>query len=258
MPYFAGGDVHSYLDNFEYLSEPVAFRIFHQLVDAVEHCHLNHVIHRDIKLENILIDSKDDLNVTLIDFGFSIRRRETDPLLDDYPGSPAYAAPELMQGLPYPGYSADVWAMGVSLYIMVTGEYPFWSENRKQMFQQITQMSVDFSPFPHVSAGCRELIESMLSKDWRNRPTVEQIRQFSWFSSNWQSVKPIHRSISMEIEPVPDFDVYPPTPKGPATPIKSKRPETPCTPMSGTSTPKSVKKEKWTPNFNWKGRKLVF
>ncbi len=111
-------------EEYERLTEPAAFRIFHQLVDAVEHCHLNHVIHRDIKLENMLIDNAADMNVTLIDFGFSTLRRPTDPLLEDYPGSPAYAAPELMQGIPYPGYSSDVWAMGVSLYVLLTGMSP--------------------------------------------------------------------------------------------------------------------------------------
>ena len=97
MPYYGGGDLHSFIDDYDYLAEKVAFKIFYQLVDAVDHCHLNDIIHRDIKLENMLMDNPEEMNITLIDFGFSIERKGTDPLLDDFPGSPAYAAPELMQ-----------------------------------------------------------------------------------------------------------------------------------------------------------------
>ena len=97
MPFYGGGDLHSFIDDYDYLAEKVAFKIFYQMVDAVDHCHLNDIIHRDIKLENMLMDNPEEMNITLIDFGFSVERKETDPLLDDFPGSPAYAAPELMQ-----------------------------------------------------------------------------------------------------------------------------------------------------------------
>eukprot|EP00008_Paramoeba_atlantica_P004575 CAMPEP_0201488894 /NCGR_PEP_ID=MMETSP0151_2-20130828/20086_1 /ASSEMBLY_ACC=CAM_ASM_000257 /TAXON_ID=200890 /ORGANISM="Paramoeba atlantica, Strain 621/1 / CCAP 1560/9" /LENGTH=391 /DNA_ID=CAMNT_0047874295 /DNA_START=62 /DNA_END=1234 /DNA_ORIENTATION=- len=243
MPYFAGGDLHAFLDDYEYLAEPIAFKIFYQLVDAVNHCHVNNIIHRDIKLENMLLDDADKLNVTLIDFGFSTIRKETDALLDDYPGSPAYAAPELMQGIPYPGYSSDIWAMGVVLYILVTGEYPFWSENRHKMYTQIVSHELDFRSFPHVSAGCQNLLINMLAKDWRKRPSIEKIRKHSWYQEHWQTVRPaVRRSSTLEQRATP-----------PGSPMQTgDSPKTPRTPKT-PKTPKSGKKEgsSWTPKLQW-------
>jgi len=237
MPYAQGGDLHSFLDAYDYLNEDMSHYIFKQLTDAVDHCHKNSVIHRDIKLENMLVSNANDMHITLIDFGFSVVRKETDPLLDDYPGSPAYAAPELMQGIPYPGYSSDIWAMGVSLYICVTGEYPFWSENRQEMYKQITKQELDFSPFPFVSEDCRHLLKWMLSKDWRERPTIAQIRAHTWY-----------RRYLVDKEEEPDVIPMEDTPVTPC-----KEPVTPKTPKSGKKS-----SGRWTPTSRWKKRKLVF
>mmetsp|Transcript_25256 Transcript_25256/g.39417 ORF Transcript_25256/g.39417 Transcript_25256/m.39417 type:complete len:391 (-) Transcript_25256:178-1350(-) len=245
MPYFGGGDLHSFIDNYDYLAEKVAFKIFYQLVDAVDHCHLNDIIHRDIKLENMLMDNAKDMNITLIDFGFSVVRKPTDPLLDDFPGSPAYAAPELMQAIPYPGYSSDIWAMGVVLYICVTGEYPFWSDNRREMYEQIIKMPLDFTPYPYVSPLCRDLLEGMLNKDWRQRPTMDQIRTHPWFQKFKHLQKPV---------PQPQQHTEVVTPRG--TGESEKAPKTPKTPKT-PNTPRSMA-AKWTPKMTWKKRKLVF
>lgn len=184
----------------------------------------------------MLIDNGNDMNITLIDFGFSVVRRPTDPLLDDYPGSPAYAAPELMQGIPYPGYSSDIWAMGVVLYILVTGEYPYWSEDRQDMYQQIVKLPLDFGPYSYLSKEVPELISWMLSKDWRKRPTIQQIKSHPWYL-HWMEA-----SSPLQVEPEPmDMEI-----------AELKAPLTPKTPKSG----KKGGSGRWTPNMKWKKRKL--
>lgn len=181
MPYYKGGDLHSFIEECNFISEKVAFRIFAQLVDAIEHCHVNNVIHMDIKLENMLIDNCKDLNIILIDFGFSMIRKPTDPLIQIFPGSPAYAAPELVDQVPNLGYPSDVWSMGIVLYICVTGDYPFWSADRKELYRQIMWNSLDFSQCPHLSYSCIDLLTGMLNKDSENRFTLQQIKNHSWF-----------------------------------------------------------------------------
>jgi 5'-AMP-activated protein kinase catalytic alpha subunit len=114
-----GGELIDYLSKYSYNLIDV-MNIFVQLLQAVKHCHDNNVIHRDIKLENIVLKHRLDLKQNvLIDFGFSTVQAMDDPLLTDYPGSLLYAAPELINGIPYVGRKVDIYAMGVCLYMMI-------------------------------------------------------------------------------------------------------------------------------------------
>jgi serine/threonine protein kinase len=124
------------------------------------------------------------MHIVLSDFGFSTIRAPHDPLLRDFPGSPAYAAPELMTGTPYTGYASDAWAIGICLYLLVTGAYPFWSENRSMMRHAILRETPKIHK--HISHECGDLILSLLNKNPNDRPTISEIKQSPWFK-RWKS-----------------------------------------------------------------------
>lgn len=99
---------------------------FRQIVSAIEYCHRMHVVHRDLKAENLLLDQ--DFNIKIADFGFA-NRFQLGEKLGTFCGSPPYAAPELFLGRKYDGPEVDVWSLGVILYTLTTGSLPFDGDN---------------------------------------------------------------------------------------------------------------------------------
>jgi serine/threonine protein kinase len=110
------------MKNSKKLSEQEAFLIFAQLLAAMKYLHNRGVYHRDLKMTNVLIDDK--RNIKLIDFGFADNK---DQELTSYCGTPSYMAPEIVEKRGYRGKHVDVWALGVILFKLLTGEYAFGS-----------------------------------------------------------------------------------------------------------------------------------
>ncbi|CAD8145163.1 unnamed protein product [Paramecium pentaurelia] len=159
VEYGGSKSLRSYLKQFpnRRLDEDDAKIVFRQIVKAVDYCHSLNIVHRDIKLENILL--KDNNEIKLIDFGFSVLVNR-DCKLGVFCGTPSYMAPELVNKQDYFGKPVDVWALGVLLYVLLTGHFPFKGSNDSDLYGQIKKgiyTKVNASP------QCQKLISQMLT-----------------------------------------------------------------------------------------------
>lgn len=168
------GDLLDFINSRKYLSEKTARALFTDLVDGISKCHEMNVVHRDLKCENLLLDSQHRLLIS--DFGFA-RTLEGKQLLETSCGSYAYAAPEVIMGDSYKGESADIWSMAVILYAMVTGRLPFKDSDVKSLLCDISKLL----RFPsRVSDECKDLIRAMLTFNPKERATLDEIKTHSW------------------------------------------------------------------------------
>ena len=135
MEYCSHGDLHAFISQHGHLSEPQAKIIFRELVSAVSYLHSKNIAHRDLKLENILLS--ENMHVKLADFGFC-RKVDNDELMSTKCGSPIYTAPEIITQSQYDGRIADMWSLGVILYVLLVGKIPWDTTNETQLFYQIT------------------------------------------------------------------------------------------------------------------------
>lgn len=158
------------------LSEAVARKIFCQIVLVLDYLHntLN-VIHRDLKAENILLDING--NIRLIDFGFSKKIHAASAMMSTLCGSPAYAAPELVQGIPY-SKSVDLWSIGVILYAMVAGYLPFDDDNISVQIHHIITKEPEYPDT--ISPILVDLLKRLLCKDPSNRITINELKCHPW------------------------------------------------------------------------------
>lgn len=183
------GELFDHLEREERFSEKKARRIMKQVFEALKHCHSKGVIHRDIKMENILLD--EDQNIKLTDFGFAkiLQPRER---LYDLCGTPGYLAPELLKAGMMErdesegyGLEVDVWACGVTLYTLLAGYPPFWNRAQIKMVRQIMEGRYDFDDDKwkedKISQYARDLISKILVLDTQRRLTVDQCLSHEFF-----------------------------------------------------------------------------
>ncbi|KAL1122453.1 hypothetical protein AAG570_002784, partial [Ranatra chinensis] len=175
--YACGGEIFDYLVKNGRISEIGACRIFHQIVAAVSYCHSRNVVHRDLKAENLLLDA--NMNIKLADFGFS-NHFVCGEKLCTWCGSPPYAAPELFEGVQYDGPKADIWSLGVVLYVLVCGSLPFDGSTLHSLKKKVMVGKFRIPYF--MSADCEHLIRHMLLVDPDRRLSIKQIRAHRWMT----------------------------------------------------------------------------
>ncbi|XP_042181305.1 MAP/microtubule affinity-regulating kinase 3-like isoform X14 [Oncorhynchus tshawytscha] len=168
MEYASGGEVFDYLVAHGRMKEKEARAKFRQIVSAVQYCHQKHIVHRDLKAENLLLDA--DMNIKIADFGFS-NEFTMGNKLDTFCGSPPYAAPELFQGKKYDGPEVDVWSLGVILYTLVSGSLPFDGQNLKELRERVLRGKYRI-PF-YMSTDCENLLKRFLVLNPAKRGTLE-------------------------------------------------------------------------------------
>lgn len=202
MEYVSGGDMYDYLRSRKRklklngkarkgvgwfplfrrgagLDEPDARRYFQQLISAIDFMHARGVVHRDLKLENVLLDASKHY-IKLADFGLSayVENGASTRLVTPC-GSPHYASPEVIVGMPYLGPPTDVWSCGVILFALLTGKLPFVETDMKKQFRKIKDGTYTIPSY--LSLEARNMIEKMMTVRVDRRLTVENVQQHLWF-----------------------------------------------------------------------------
>eukprot|EP00357_Protocruzia_adherens_P027229 CAMPEP_0115001698 /NCGR_PEP_ID=MMETSP0216-20121206/17547_1 /TAXON_ID=223996 /ORGANISM="Protocruzia adherens, Strain Boccale" /LENGTH=655 /DNA_ID=CAMNT_0002367115 /DNA_START=618 /DNA_END=2586 /DNA_ORIENTATION=+ len=185
MEFVEGISLHDYLKTkpSRKMSENEAKNLLRQITTALCHCHSKAIAHRDIKLENILIERK-TMRVKLIDFGFSTCM-PNEKKMKIFCGTPSYMAPEIVMKTEYTGPPADVWAVGVLMFTILTGHFPFKGFNDRDLYKKI--MKGRFDVPDHLSYGARNLINKILRVDAKHRPTMHDILNDPWMVSTSES-----------------------------------------------------------------------
>ena len=175
MELCAGGDLLNYVRKRKKLDEDVARVIFKQIIEGLGYIHRKRVLHRDIKLDNILLDGKG--NVKIADFGVSKLVKPGD-IMHEQSGTPAYIAPEILKEEGYMGFKADIWSAGVVFYAMLCGTVPFKASNMKELHKMIIKGKYNLKE--EISEDAQNLLRAMLETDPKKRISVQKILAHKW------------------------------------------------------------------------------
>ena len=230
MEYINGGNLFSFVKKRRKLSEKTAKFLFRQIILGIKYIHEQNIVHRDIKLENLLIDLNN--NVKICDFGIGRKLENKKQLLHDQCGTLMYMAPEILLSSKekgYEGFPVDIWSAGISLYIMLSGTLPFNYKNKKknknneeeddddeeeEEEESISnskskskkndddnfelQYNIVYKEPKHIekiSDEARDLLKGLLNKNPKKRFTCEQILNHPWlynFKEKYNSSNKFH------------------------------------------------------------------
>ncbi|XP_028414260.1 serine/threonine kinase SAD-1-like isoform X2 [Dendronephthya gigantea] len=179
-----GGDLMDHICKRKKLEEDEVRKFIRQIISAVEYLHRLGIMHRDLKVENLLLDA--NKNIKIIDFGLSNTIYATDHNNENHCttqcGSPAYAAPELLVRKDY-GPQIDVWSIGVNLYAMLTGRLPYTVEpfNISTLYNKMLKRQMNVIP-EHLSDGCKDMISKLLNPDPKERLHILEAVRHRWIT----------------------------------------------------------------------------
>ncbi|XP_050899388.1 serine/threonine-protein kinase SAPK2 isoform X2 [Lathyrus oleraceus] len=187
MEYAAGGELFERICSAGRFSEDEARYFFQQLISGVSYCHSMEICHRDLKLENTLLDGSSAPRLKICDFGYS-----KSSVLHSQPkstvGTPAYIAPEVLSRREYDGKIADVWSCGVTLYVMLVGAYPFEDpedpRNFRKTLQRILSVHYSIPNYVRINQECRHLLSRIFVANPEKRITIPEIKMHPWFLKN--------------------------------------------------------------------------
>ncbi|KAJ5578038.1 uncharacterized protein N7459_007002 [Penicillium hispanicum] len=212
--YVNGGQMLDYIISHGKLKEKQARKFARQIASALDYCHRNSIVHRDLKIENILISKTGDIKI--IDFGLS-NLFSPRSLLKTFCGSLYFAAPELLQARQYTGPEVDVWSFGIVLYVLVCGKVPFDDQSMPQLHAKIKKGVVEYPP--GLTAECRHIISRMLVTDPKQRASLSEIMNHPWMNKGFNAPpenylpnrEPLQLPLDQEvIEKMTGFDFGPP------------------------------------------------
>ncbi|KAH7432985.1 hypothetical protein KP509_07G049400 [Ceratopteris richardii] len=180
LEYVKGGCILKGPDSTGGIPEATARKYLRDIVTGLRYLHSCGIIHGDIKPENLLIN--DSGQVKICDFGVSQRFEGNNDELRCSPGTQVFTAPECITGATYHGRAADVWALGVTLYCMIFGQYPFIGDTIKSTFHEIIHRKLNLpkSLNPYLA----NLLEGLLCKDPIKRLTLEQVTQHQFYKES--------------------------------------------------------------------------
>ncbi|KAA6411135.1 MAG: serine threonine kinase Kin1 [Lasallia pustulata] len=196
-----GGQMLDYIISHGRLKEKQARKFGRQIASALDYCHRNSIVHRDLKIENILISKTGDIKI--IDFGLSnlFSPRSS---LKTFCGSLYFAAPELLQAKQYTGPEVDIWSFGIVLYVLVCGKVPFDDQNMPQLHAKIKKGVVDYPAW--LSADCKNLISRMLVTDPKQRSNLGEIMNHPWITKGFnappENYLPHREPVQLPLDPV--------------------------------------------------------
>ena len=200
-------------DDGETFSEKDAAIIFKQIISAINYCHKKGIVHRDLKMENVLfVDKGNNLDIKIIDFGLSqYSKFQLTSLYDlivgdktitmfEKVGTAHYVSPEVLKGK-Y-NQKCDIWSAGVILYAMLSGTFPFKGKSDKEIYKSILKRKYEYPDkiWKKISKEAKDLINNMLCKQ-EKRFSAEQVLNHKWFKNLSQNIsQEIPSSIILELK----------------------------------------------------------
>lgn len=184
------------------LSERETVVIFYDVVRVVEALHQKNIVHRDLKLGNMVLNKRTH-RITITNFCLGKHLVSEGDLLKDQRGSPAYISPDVLSGRPYRGKPSDMWALGVVLFTMLYGQFPFYDSIPQELFRKIKAAEYTIPEDGRVSENTVCLIRKLLVLDPQQRlAAADVLEALSAIIASWQSLS----SLSGPLQVVPDID----------------------------------------------------
>lgn len=178
----SGGEVFNYLARLRHFSEGQAAKVLQHTLQALCYLHDKGIIHRDVKLENLVFCHHGSWDVKLIDFGYATRWADGDVALQQRCGTLQYAAPEILGG--FHTSKCDMWSVGVVAYMMLTGSHMYHGAEA-EVRRKVLAGKPDFSSdFQRLSAPCRDFVSSLLLTSPEQRLSAHEALSHPWLSSS--------------------------------------------------------------------------